>query len=138
MEKTMTLLYIISVSAAGAIDTTTVEPIFRDVIFILIMITGVGMALTLDNNRPDVKRKITLAYFFFRLFLGVLFPARYYRLFGIQFCQILVLPFGRFYRRTLAAICPEGFARSSGRTEERCVQPSARFLLWHGAEVRRK
>lgn len=69
----MTLLYIISVSAAGAIDTTTVEPIFRDVIFILIMITGVGMALTLDNNRPDVKRKITLAYFFFSVFSSVFF-----------------------------------------------------------------
>lgn len=69
----MTILYIFTVSAAASIDISTIEPIFRDVIFILIMITGVGMALTLDNNRPDVTRKLTVAYFFFSIFSSVFF-----------------------------------------------------------------
>lgn len=69
----MTFLYILAVSTAASIDIAAIEPIFRDVVFILIMISGVGMAITLDNNRPDISQKITIAYILFSIFATVFF-----------------------------------------------------------------
>lgn len=69
----MTYLYIFLISAAASVDLSHIAPIFKDVIFLMIMITGIVMSLTLDHNRPDVNRKITFGYILFSVAASIFF-----------------------------------------------------------------
>ena len=53
INKLMTYINIILVSVAASFDISHIAPLFKDVIFLLILISGIGMSLTLDHNRPD-------------------------------------------------------------------------------------
>ena len=75
MQKLMTYSYILLVSAAASFDISHITPLFKDVIFLCILFTGIIMSLTLDNNRPDVNRKITFLYVVFSVAASFFFSA---------------------------------------------------------------
>mgnify|MGYP001506799620 FL=1 len=103
----MTYLYIFLVSATASIDTTHVAPIFKDVILLLILFSGIGMGLTIDNNRPDVDRKITFAYIVFSICASIFFSM-------LSIAAYIEFNFAKFYFYILigssAALAPQ-FAR---------------------------
>lgn len=73
VHKTMTYLFFFLVSVAASFDLTQVAPIFKDVILVTILFAGITMSLTLDNNRPDVTRKVTIKYVLFSFAASVFF-----------------------------------------------------------------
>ena len=103
----MTYLYILTVSAAASFDISHVAPIFRDVIFLLILCSGIVMSLTLDHNRPDVNRKITIQYVMFSFSASVFFSV-------LTVAAYLEFNFMKFYLYVLigtAATLSPQFAR---------------------------
>lgn len=75
IQHKMTYLYIFLVSAAASFDIGHIKPIFMDVIFLMILFFGIIMSLTLDHNRPDVTRKMTVGYVLFSFSSSVFFSA---------------------------------------------------------------
>lgn len=120
-DRVMTYLYIFLVSATASIDTTHVAPIFKDVILLLILFSGIGMGLTIDNNRPDVDRKITFAYIVFSICASIFFSM-------LSIAAYIEFNFAKFYFYILigtsAALAPQ-FARK--------VLPEAPEELKNGA-----
>lgn len=91
------MIHVILNSAVASLETMHVEPIFLDIIFIIISLSGIGMSLTLDHNRPDVKRKISIEYVIFSLCASVSFS-----LLGVA--AHIHFEFGKFYFYLLTAV----------------------------------
>lgn len=72
-EKMTTYLYIMLVSAAASVDVQHISHLFKDVLFLTILFSGIGISLTMDEKRPDVKRTFSIGYFFFSLFASIFF-----------------------------------------------------------------
>lgn len=104
----MTYLNIFLVSALASFDVSHITPIFRDVIFLGIMMTGIIMSLTLDNNRPDITRKITFGYVMFSIAASLFFSM-------LTIAAYIEFDFKRFYLYiligTTATLAPQ-FARN--------------------------
>lgn len=107
INKSMTYINIILVSVAASFDISHIAPLFKDVIFLLILISGIGMSLTLDHNRPDVNRKITFFYIMFSFFASMFFS-------GFAIAAYIEFDFKKFYFYVLigttATLSPQ-FAR---------------------------
>ena len=103
----MTYSYIVLVSTAAAIDTVHVSHIFRDVIFLLILLSGIGMALTIDQHRHDVKKQFSLGYAIFSISASVFFSF-------LSIAAYIEFDFNKFYFYLLigltASLAPQ-FAR---------------------------
>ncbi|MGV8914362.1 MAG: hypothetical protein ACOH1X_02825 [Kaistella sp.] len=73
MKILTTYMYILLVSAIASVESSQIGSLFTDVIFVVILISGIGISLTMDEKRPDIKRTFSITYLVFSVCASIFF-----------------------------------------------------------------